>query len=142
MRAQKPISPASSTTSRRIGRLDQVFYVLVPIILLVAFVLAWPSFGIRTPVVTVSTGDYLPRHLHDGSVLIQRFAATGGRLGSVGLSFERGTPAEQVFDIEIAVRIHETDVGGRSVDPANPLFQVTLTGDDTRTFADTSLPTR
>ncbi len=142
MRAQKQTPSASSAAARRPGRLDQVFYVLVPVVLLVVFALAWSSFRIHSPVVTVSTGDYLPRHLHDGAVLIQRFTSPGGRLGSIGLSFERGTPAEETYDIEIAVRIHETDLGGRIIDPANPLYQETLTGADIRTFADTTLVTR
>ncbi len=126
----------------RLSRLDWILRVAVPLVIAVLFVLAWPSFRMHNPVVSTSNGDYLPRHLHDGSLLIQRFVSGEGRLGSLGLSFERGVPADQTGPIEIAVRLYATDAAGDYLTPEQPLFAARLHGEDILTFADTELPVR
>lgn len=138
-KAQKASTrPSAAPDHRRIPAWKTVLRIAVCAGLAAAFAFAWVSFYRTTPVVTESTGDYLPRHLHQGAVVEQPFTTSQGRLGSVSLSFERGVPAAEAGEVAIRVRIFRgTDAAG-----AEPLFETILASGDIMSYADTVVPVR
>ncbi len=142
MKTDAPPTPANPAATRRIPAGKILLRLVICIVIAVSFVLAWASFWIRTSIVSTTDGDYLPRHLSQGSVLVQPFVAANERLGSLSLAFERGVPAAAAGEIEIRVRIHRTDVSGAFLDPEDPLFEQVLTSEQIMAYSDTVLPIR
>ncbi|HEY5466412.1 MAG TPA: LTA synthase family protein, partial [Clostridia bacterium] len=115
---------------------------IVSIGILIAFAFAWAAFTTKTRVVSTASGDYLPRHLSEGSTMVQPITAAKDRLGAIALAFERGTPSNLSAATEIRVRIFRLDARGAYADPDKPLFEKILASEDIMAYSDTVLPIR